>query len=382
MTIDKRLKPAILGLIAILIILVLWVTFKGSSQDTQAKPTLPVVMVKSPVLAPSVSYVTQTGTTIAYNSVDLVARVEGYLEGIKFTDGSFVKKDSELFVIQPQPYLEQLKAAQATLAAKKAHYAYTQAEYARQKRMYKENATSLNNVEQWLAQNDEAQADVNAAIANEILAQINYGYTHVNAPFDGRIGRHLVDLNNLVGHGSATKLATIEEIDKLYVYFNLNELDVLKLRKAAREYGLKPKDIMKIMVDVKLQSDATFNHKARLDFVNTGLNASTGTMELRALLDNTDYYFVPGLFVQVRIPVTKPTKLLTIPDAAILYDQIGPYLLVVDDKQTVVLKRIDLGSLDNGQRAITKGLNAKDRVIVDGLQNANIGTTVEARQAS
>ena len=183
----------------------------------------PKVVVQQPQWREMVEYVTQTGTLVAYNSVDLVARIEGYLDAIKFTDGSFVKKGQPLFVIQPEPYFEQLKAAQATVAAQKAYNVYVKSEYARQKKMYTQQATSLNNVEKWLAKTEESDAEIAKAVANEAIAAINYSYTHVEAPFDGRIGRHLVDVGNLVGNGVATNLANIEQIDPIYAYFNLNE---------------------------------------------------------------------------------------------------------------------------------------------------------------
>ncbi len=203
-----------------------------------------------------------------------------------------------------------------------------------------------------------------------MIAAINYSYTHVNAPFDGRMGRHLVDPGNLVGRGTATDLANIEQIDPIYAYFNLNELDFIRLRDAARADGFKPEDINQISVDIKLQNETTFKHRGRLDFVNTGLNSSTGTLEFRALLENKDYSLLPGLFVQVRIAVSKPEKQLTIPDSAVLYDQIGPYVLIADADNIVQLKRVKLGSIDQGMRAIKQGLTASDRVIVEGLQFA------------
>lgn len=342
-------------------------------------PVLPVpkVQVQQPKVKEIVDYVTQTGTLVAFNSVDLVARVEGYLEKIEFTDGTYLEKDKEVFVIQPKPYLEQLKAAQANVAAAKANYEYATAEYARQQRMYKDHATSLNNVEVWKAKKDEAQAEVDKSMANEEIAKINYGYTHVSTPFAGRIGRHLVDAGNLVGNGVATDLATIQQIDPLYVYFNLNELDLIKLREAAKKNDYKQSNLTQIPIFVSLQNERDFKHKGHLDFVNTGLNAATGTMELRGVLDNKDHFFVPGLFVQVRVPIDKPKKQLTVPNTALLYDQIGPYLLVADKDDKVVLTRVTLGADDQGDRAITKGLKPNDRVIVNGIQNATPGNQVQ-----
>lgn len=377
MTFDRQSKSTKIATaaVALLVLVYLGKHFFGKS-DTIAIP-LPKVIVQKPQIVELAEYVTQTGTTVSYNSVNLVARVEGYLESNNFTDGTFVKKGKELFVIQPKPYMDQLKAAEATVTAQKANKAYAISEYARQQRMYKENATSLNNVEKWLAKTQETTAEVDKAEANADIAAINYSYTHISAPFDGRIGRHMVDPGNLVGHGEATLLATIDQINPLYVYFNLNEIDLIKLRSAALAQGFKPKDIHKIPVYVSLQNNSGVKYKGKMNFVNTGLNASTGTMEMRAILENNDYIFVPGLFVQVSVAITPPAKQLTVPDTALLYDQIGAYLLVVDQDNVVHLKRVVTGALDEGRRAIVKGLNADDRVIVSGLQNATPGNKVE-----
>jgi len=377
---NDRIKKSIKTVaIAVGFILLMYLLFFRSKTSVPTEQP-PVVTIQKPKLAKIGEYITQTGNTVAYNSVDLVARVEGYLEQIKFTDGTFVKKGQPLFVIEPAPYMEKLKQAQASVEAQQAGVSYAKAEYARQQRMYKENATSLNNVEIWLAKSKESKAELAKAIANAENAAITYSYTHISAPFDGRIGRHLVDPGNLVGNAEATNLATIEQIDPIYVYFNLNELDLIKLRAAARAEDFKPADINKIPVGVNLQNETEFPHKGHLDFVNTGLNASTGTMEFRALLPNKDYVLVPGLFVKVRIPITQPTPQLTIPDTAIQYDQIGPYILVVDKNNKVVLKRVKTGGIENGMRAIVKGLNAEDNVIVNGLQFATPGNPVTPQQ--
>ncbi|KTD61709.1 efflux RND transporter periplasmic adaptor subunit [Legionella spiritensis] len=378
---EKKIKLAkTTGMVIIICLLVYIAFFKKSATTPAIQP--PSVVVMKPKRMEMVEYITQTGNTVAYNSVNLVARVEGYLNEVNFTDGTFVKKGQSLFVIEPQPYLDSLKGAEATVAAQKASLAYSKAEYARQKQMYKENATSLNSVEKWLAQTEQASAEVDKAKANENSSKINYSYTHIEAPFDGRIGRHLVDPGNLVGHGEATNLATIEQIKPIYVYFNINELDLLKIRKAARTEGLKPKDIKKIPVQVAMQNDSGFPYEGRLDFVNTGLNASTGTIEFRALLPNSDYVLLPGQFVRVRIAISQPSPQLTVPDTAIQYDQIGPYLLLVDKNNSVVLQRVTTGAVEQGMRAIVKGLKATDQVIVNGLQNAVPGNAVSPHSKS
>ncbi len=348
----------------------------------KAEPlSLPSVVIQRPKLTKMTEYVTQTGTMVAFNAVDLVARIEGYLEAVEFTDGTFVKKGKELFIVEPKPYLEKLKSAEASVDVQKASYKYAKSEYERQKNMYKQNATSLNNVEKWAAKADEFNAEIAKAVADAEVAAINYSYTHVLAPFDGRMGRHLVDPGNLVGNGAATDLATIQQIDPIYVYFNLNELDLIKIREAARLQNFKPKDLNTISVYVRMQNETSFLHEGKLDFVNTGLNASTGTIEFRALLHNKDTTLLPGLFVQVRIPISKATPQLTIPDSTVQYDQIGAYVLVVDKNNVVIQKRVVTGTLEQGIRAIVKGLEAQDNVVISGLQYAIPGHRVAPVQS-
>ena len=377
---DKKFKTfKIIGIVFIIFLFMDLIAHYNAMKNAPKVP-VPVVVTTKPTIIKMAQYVTQTGTTVAFNSVNLVARVEGYLNTISFTDGTYVEKGRPLFVIEPEPYMEKLKEAQASVAVQEASYAYAKSEYARQQNMYKDHATSLNSVEEWLAKSQEAAAEIDKAKANAAVATINYGYTHMSAPFEGRIGRHLVDVGNLVGNGVATNLATIEQVTPLYVYFNLNELDLLKLRNAAKAQGYSYKKTPPIPVYVSLQNQSEHEFEGTLDFVNTGLNAATGTLEIRATLPNKDVALVPGLFVQVRVAITKPTPQLTVPDTAILYDQIGNYILTVDKDNKVVLKRVVLGGLEQGMRAVLKGLDAQDNVIISGLQNATPGNVVAPQQ--
>lgn len=381
MSMNKEERTKIIKIIVISLIVIIffrWILTKFNKPPAQP---LPAVVVQKPKKSNITEYITQTGNLVAYNAVDLVARIEGYLEKIEFTDGTFVKKDKELFVIEPKPYMEKWQEALASVAAQKAGYAYAQAEHNRQERMYKENATSLNSVEKWYAQMLEAKAGIDKAVANAAVAEINYSYTHVLSPFDGRIGRHLVDVGNLVGNGVATNLATVEQVDPIYVYLNLNELDILKIRAAAKTKTFSPEQLKKIPVYVAMQNEVGFPHEGQMNFTNTSLNASTGTIEVRAILRNKDYKLIPGLFVQVRIPVSKPKMQLTIPEVALQRDQVGTYVFVVDKNNQVVQKRVQIGSFDQGARAVVSGLNAEDSVIIAGLQNATPGNQVRITQA-
>ena len=369
-----KLVQIIFGLLIVMDVII---RYKAMVHPPQVP--LPQVQIQKPKALNVVEYITQTGTVIAYNSVNLVARIKGYLDEILFVDGSYINKDSLLFVIEPEPYLAKVKAARAQVAALRAGHTYAQAEYERQQKMYKQNATSLDSVEKWLAQSEASSADVDKALADLDTANINYGYTHIKAPFSGRIGRHLVDVGNLVGNGAATTLATIEQLDPIYVYFNLNEIDWLHLREVARKRGMRddPKVIQQVPVTISIQSEDKFRFAGNLDFVNTGLNSSTGTMELRALIPNKKLTLVPNLFVQIRMPITVETNQLTVPDTAILYDQIGAYLLTCDKNKHVLMQRVTLGGVnDDGQRTILTGLSGNDDVIVGGIQNATPGHLV------
>ena len=337
---------------------------------------VPHVVIQQPTSVKMAEYIHQTGSLSAFKSVDLVARVEGYLQEISFIDGSFVEKGKPLFLIEPEPYKEKLNEAKASVTAAIASLDYAKAEYARQKSMYRQNATSQNSVEMWLAKVQKAQAELSQSKSNVINAEINLSYTKVSAPFDGRIGRHLIDIGNLVGNGLATELATIEQTNPIYVYFNLNELDLLKFKALARKKGLTKKDISTMTVEIGLQNEAGYPHNGKLDFVNTSLDASTGTMQLRGLIDNKVNRFIPGLFVNVRLPITPLKSLLTVPSTSLSYDQTGPYLLTVSPSQDAVLTRVTLGPAELGRQSITKGLLATDRVIIQGLQFVSPGKKV------
>ena len=327
-------------------------------------PPPPAVTVSKPLSLPVTDYLQATGSVAASKTVDLVARVEGYLRSVDFKDGSLVKSGDLLFVIEPEPYAAKLASQQAQLLN-------AQSEYERQLRMIKENATSQANVEKWQSQRDQAAAAVT-------LAKINLAYTRITAPFTGRIGRHLVDPGNLVGSaGSATKLATLEQIQPAYVYFSINERDVLRVRAAARARGTPINaEAPAVPVMLGLQTESGYPHEGTLDFANTGLDTGSGTLQLRAVVPNPERLFLPGLFARLRIALDAPTPRLTVPDRIVGNDQVGAYVFLVSAEHKVVQQRVETGSVENGMRAILSGLAPDSEVVIDGLQNAIAGNTV------
>jgi len=328
---------------------------------TQQAP--PSVTVSHPSQEPVADNLDLTGTVSPLKTVDLVARVTGYLESVNFTDGAMVKEGQLLFVIEPEPYKQQLALAQAALLR-------AQSEYDRQVGLMKENATSAANVEKWLSERDQAAAQVE-------LAKLNLGYTHVSAPFSGRIGRRLVDPGNLVGPSANTKLATLEQLVPIYAYFDLNERDALRVAAIMRQRGKEPRgSVGKTPILAGLQSQEGYPQAGVLDFVDTGFSTSSGTVQMRATFDNKDQVLIPGAFVRIRIPLGEPQPMLVVPASAIGNDQEGDYVLVAEANDVAARRTVVKGPLLKNRCAIQSGLTAEDRVIVNGLVNAKAGAKV------
>lgn len=349
-------------------------------ENSYQAPPPPTVTVSPPVREKVTNYLEVTGTTAAYNTVDLVARVEGYLTSVNFEDGSMVEKDKLLFVIEQPPYIAQVKLQEATIASEKAQLLNAQTEFDRQTRMLAQNATSQAAVDKWRAQRDEAAAGLEEARANLEVAKINLGYTRVLAPFAGRVGRHLVDPGNVVGAGAPTKLATLEQVKPLYAYFTVNERDLLRIRKWAREQGMPLGTVANVPVFAGLQDEQGYPHQGVLDFVATGLDTKTGTIQVRGIFANEDISMLPGLFVRLRVPLGQAEPALLVPDKVVNVDQAGQYVLIVGNDNTVQQRRVKTGALINGLRVITDGVTDDDLVVIDGLQFATPGAKVTTKQ--
>jgi RND family efflux transporter MFP subunit len=326
-------------------------------------PDAPAVTVSHPAQEPVTDYIDLTGTVSASKTVDLVARVSGYLKSVNFKDGASVEEGQLLFVIEPEPYEQQLKLAEAQLLQ-------AQSEYDRQTALMKENATSAANVEKWLSQRDQAAAQVE-------LAKINLGYTRITAPLSGRMSANQFDPGNLVGPGGKTKLATITQLIPINVDFNLNERDALQIRAAMRQLGMEPKGgVGKAPVWVGLQNETGYPHKGTLDFVDSNVSTSSGTVQMRAVVKNEDRALFPGLFARVRIPLGDPKPMLVVPNRAIGNDQEGDYVLVADAGDIVARRAVVKGTLLEDRCAIRSGLSSTDRVIVNGIMRAKPGAKV------
>jgi RND family efflux transporter MFP subunit len=323
-------------------------------------------------------YLEATGNTAPVKSVDLVARVQGFLQSIEYKDGASVKEGAPLFTIEPETYKLKLEQAQAAETGAQATLKQAEADFKRQQDLVQRQAVSQATLDTSTSTRDNAQANLLQAQVNTKLAAVNYGYTHVAAPFDGVVSAHLVSVGELVGASSPTQLATIVALNPIWVNFNVNEQDVLRIRAEARRRGMTADDLRQLPVEVGLQTETGFPHKGRLDYAAVTLNQSTGTLPVRGVLENADRALLPGFFVRVRVPIDQQQNALIVPDVALGADQAGRYLLVVNGENVVEQRKVRVGPLqEGGLRVIEDGLQADDRVVTAGLLRAIPGQKVD-----
>jgi RND family efflux transporter MFP subunit len=335
------------------------------------------VDVAQPLQRPITRFLEATGNTAPIKNVDLVARVQGFLQSIDYQDGTFVKQGTTLFTIEPETYKLKLEQAQAAEVGAQATVKQADADFKRQSDLVQKQAVSQSTLDQSTSTRDNAQASLQQAQVNTRIAAVNYGYTNVVAPFDGIVSAHLVSVGELVGAASPTQLATIVQLDPIYVNFNVNEQDVLRIREEARRRGLTANDIRQLPVEVGLQTDSGFPHKGKLDYVSPTLTQSTGTLAVRGVLPNPDRVLLPGFFVRVRAPIEQQQNALLVPDVALGSDQAGRYVLVVNGENVVEQRKVQTGPLEGELRVIESGLKPDDRVVTAGLLRAIPGQKVD-----
>jgi RND family efflux transporter MFP subunit len=346
-------------------------------QNSFVPPPPPKVEVAVPVQRPITRYLEQTGNTAPIKNVDLVARVQGVLQTINYQDGTFVKEGATLFTIEPETYKLKLEQAQAAEAGAQASVKQAESDFKRQSDLVQKQAVSQATLDTSTSTRDNAQANLQQAQANTKIAAVNYGYTNVVAPFDGIVSAHLVSVGELVGAASPTQLATIVALDPIYVNFNVNEQDVLRIREEAKRRGITVSELRQLPVEVALQTDSGYPHKGKLDYISPSLNQSTGTLAVRGLLPNPDRVLLPGFFVRVRVPFDEQKDALLVPDVALGSDQAGRYLLVVNGDNVVEQRKVVTGPLDGDLRVIETGLKPDDRVVTSGLLRAIPGQKVD-----
>jgi RND family efflux transporter MFP subunit len=354
------------------------VVLAGCEQNTFVPPPPPKVEVAVPLKRPITRYLDATGNTAAIKSVDLVARVQGFLASIDYKDGDFVKEGTTLFTIEPETYKLKLDQARAAQAGSEASLRQAELDFKRQSDLVQRQAVSQATLDTSTSTRDNAQANLLQAQANTRIAEVNYGYTKVAAPFDGFVTAHMVSVGELVGAASPTQLATIVQLDPIYVNFTVNEQDVLRIRTEAAKRGVTVAELRQLPVEIGLQTEDGFPHQGRLDYISPTLNQSTGTLSVRGIVPNPERKMLPGYFVRVRVPYDQQGDALLVPDTALGADQGGRYLLVVTNDNTVAQRHVEVGPLESGDlRVIESGLKPDDRVVIAGLLRAIPGQKVD-----
>jgi RND family efflux transporter MFP subunit len=346
----------------------------GCKEKLPPPPPPPTVTVAQPIQRTVTDYLELTGNTQAIETVQLVARVPGYLEKVFFEDGQIVKKGQLLFLIQQNTYQDTLRQNEAQILLQRAQLDYAEKQLIRYSNLLEQKATSQENVDNWRYQRDSAQANLKAAEAARDLSNLNLSYTEIRAPFDGRIDRRLQDPGNLVGSGQNTLLAEVNQIDPIYIYFTISDLDLARLMKEAHWIPGQTNS-KEWPVFAGLTSEIGYSHRGRLDFASISLTPTTGTLLLRGIFSNPDGKILPGLYARVHVPVKKGAALL-VPQDAVGYDQRGSYALIVNEENVIQRVSVKTGTQVDHLQVIEEGLTGKEWVVIKGLQKAIPGRQV------
>jgi len=338
--------------------------------------------VSQPITRELVEWDEYTGRLEAVESVDIRARVSGYLQSVHFTDGVVVKKGGLLFVIDPRPYQAELNRAKAALEQAMAQSERAQKDLARVRQLVQWRAVSQEEVDTRAAEQRQTEEAVKSARAAVEAEQLNVEFTQVKAPISGRISREFVTVGNLINGGSAdsTLLTRIVSLDPIYCYFDVDERSYLKYSRLWQNGTHGASRTAKITVDLGLADETEFPHHGQLDFIDNRLDPNTGTMTGRAIFPNADQRLIPGLFARLRLPGSQQYEAILLPDEAIGTDQTQRFAFVVNEQNTVEYRKVELGPMIEGLRVIRNGIKPEEWVIVNGVQRVRTGSPVDPQQ--
>ncbi|AYP23290.1 efflux RND transporter periplasmic adaptor subunit [Pantoea agglomerans] len=361
--ITNRVRQGLTLLGMVLLITQLSGCDKGVAQN--AAPPPPEVSAAPVLIKPVSQWDNFNGRVEAVQSVQLRPRVSGYIDAVNYREGDEVRKGQVLFTIDDRSYRAALEQAKAELARARSQASLARSESGRSEKLIGTQAISREAWEQRRSAASQAQADVLAAEAAVDMAQLNLDFTRVTAPIDGRASRAMITAGNLVTAGdSASVLTTLVSQQQMYVYFDVDENTFLNYQAMARQGQQRHA----LPVEIALVGEQGFPHQGKIDFLDNQLTASTGTIRMRALLDNQQRQFTPGLFARVRLPGSAQFEAVLIDDKAVLTDQDRKYVYVVDGEGKAQRRDIQPGAMVDGLRIVKSGLQSGDKVIIAGLQ--------------
>jgi RND family efflux transporter MFP subunit len=377
---EPNMKTLVKLIVGSTVALGLGVVISGCSPRAgdSKEDTPPPVQVSYPVEREVTENSDLTGRTAAVDSVEVRARVWGYLDKVNFKEGMLVKKDDVLFEIDPRTYKAVLTQAEGNLAAAEARQIRLDADLRRAASLFKSNALSREDYDKTIGDRGETVGSISALRGAVEQARLDLDFTKVRAPISGRVGRAIVTQGNLVqsGQSGGTLLTTLVSVDPIYAYFDVDERTVLRVRQLIREGKVKSARDVAWPVFLGLANEEGYPHKGTIDFVDNQVNAKVGTLRLRGVFPNPDEVLTPGYFVRVRVPIGYPHKALLISERAIDADQGQRIVYVVGSDSQVAVRTVRLGTMHDGLREITEGLTTGDRVIVTGIQQIRPGLTV------
>lgn len=318
--------------------------------------------------------------TEAVNDVDIRSRVQGYLMEHRFIEGDDVEVGDVLFVIDPETYEAAVAQARATVAKAESEVTRTGSDLDKYEKLYKSKTISEQDILKARSDKSEADANVDAARAALSIAQSDLRHTEIKAPIQGRIGRSLTSVGNLIDTSSGA-LARIVELDPIYVSFGVSERDMISIKNLIKKQGLKSDAVPKIEVTLRLPDDELYPTAGRIDFIDNVVDSNTGTVRVRAKFKNPDKLLVPGLFVHAMVGRETKTQALVIPEQAIQEDQAGAFVMVVDAENKVDIRRVKTARSEGGWLKIKEGLEDGEQVVVEGIQKVRPGMTVTTKTA-
>ena len=357
----------------------------GERQQKKASaPPPPKVTVATPVKRMLTDFDEYVGRFAAVDSVEVRARVSGYLDSVDFKDGQMVKTGDLLFTIDKRSFQNAVDQARAALATAKSNLAYAKSDLERGQSLVTQKTITEQIFEQRSQAFRNAQASVSGAEAALRQAELDLEFTELRAPINGHIGARLVSPGNLVtggASGNTTLLATIVSTDPIYFDFTFDEASYLHYERLGKDGSDVASRRGGVEVALKLIDESGFPHKGRMDFVNNVINTSTGTILARAVFDNPNGVFTPGMFARIRVPASSHYEALLVPDAAIGTEQTRKYVFVVGADNKVSERYVTLGqTTPDNLRVIKSGLKPDDRVIVNGLMRARAGIKVTPQE--